>query len=320
MSITVVGSIAYDTVKTPVGTRERMLGGAATHFALAASFFSTVRAVGPVGGDFTERDFERLRTRGTLTDDVTVVPDGKTFFWSGEYGQNMNSCQTLDTQLGVFGEFEPQLSEGARDCDVLFLANIQPTLQASVLDQCHAPRWTALDSMNLWIEIARDDLVAVIERVDCVILNDAEIRQLTGKSSIATAGRELLAMGPSAVIAKQGEYGAILITREGFFSLPAFPLDSVADPTGAGDTFAGGTVGYVASQPDRPVDQELLRTAIAYGTAIASFNVEEFGTERVERLSLGEAHARVEQIHQMTQFSHPVDPLEVEQSAEESIA
>ena len=154
----------------------------------------------------------------------------------------------------MFGEFEPQLSEAARDCDVLFLANIQPTLQASVLDQCHSPRWTALDSMNLWIDIARDDLVAVIERVDCVVLNDAEIRQLTGKPSLVAAARELLAMGPSSVIAKQGEYGAVLISADGFFSLPAFPLETVVDPTGAGDTFAGGVVGYIASQPGRQVD------------------------------------------------------------------
>jgi sugar/nucleoside kinase (ribokinase family) len=312
MSITVVGSLAYDSVKTPVGERERMLGGAATHFSLAASFFDTVRPVGPVGGDFTDADMEVLRTRGTVTDDVIVVPDGKTFFWAGEYGWDLNSRETLDTQLGVFGEFEPQLSDAARDCDVLFLANIQPTLQLSVLDQCRGPRWTALDSMNLWIDIARDDLVAVVERVDCVVLNDAEIRQLTGKTSLVAAARELLSMGPSSVIAKQGEYGAVLISSEGFFSLPAFPLETVLDPTGAGDTFAGGVAGYVASQRERPVDHSLLSTAIAYGTAIASFNVEEFGTERVARLSFDEVNARVGELHGMIQFSYP--------SVEETVA
>ncbi len=304
MSITVVGSIAYDAVKTPFGSRERMLGGAATHFALAASFFDTIRPVGPVGGDFTEPDYQRLQTRGTLTDDVTPVPHAKTFFWSGEYGWDLNTRETLDTQLGVFGDFEPQLSEAARDCDVLFLANIQPTLQASVLDQCHGPRWTALDSMNLWIDIARADLVRVIERVDCVMLNDAEIRQLTGKPSLVSAARELLAMGPSSVIAKQGEYGSLLISPDGVFSLPAYPLESVVDPTGAGDTFAGGVVGYVASQRDREIDHGLLSTAMAYGTAIASFNVEEFGTERVERLGFDEVVTRVSDLHRMTQFTH----------------
>jgi sugar/nucleoside kinase (ribokinase family) len=305
MSITVVGSIAYDAVKTPFGERERLLGGAATYFSLAASLFDTVRPVGPVGGDFAEGDLEMLRTRGTFTDDVVIVPDGKTFFWAGEYGWDLNSRETLDTQLGVFGEFEPQLSEAARDCDVLFLANIQPTLQASVLDQCHNPRWTALDSMNYWIDSARDELIKVIERVDCLMLNDSEIRELTGKASLAAAARELLAMGPSSVIAKQGEYGAVLASREGFFALPAYPLESVVDPTGAGDTFAGGIAGFIASQRERGVDHALLSTALAYGTAVASFTVEEFGTERVARLTFDEVQARVADLHRMTQFTHP---------------
>jgi sugar/nucleoside kinase (ribokinase family) len=305
MSVTVVGSVAYDAVKTPFGERERMLGGAATHFALAASLFDQVRVVGPVGGDFADPDFEALRTRGTLTDDVQVVAAGKTFFWRGEYGWDLNSRETLDTQLGVFEDFDPKLSPAARECDVLFLANIQPALQASVLDQCAGPRWTALDSMNLWIDIARNDLVEVVERVDCLLLNDAELRQLTGQPSILGAAREVLAMGPTAVIAKQGEYGAVLVTGEGFFSMPAYPLESVVDPTGAGDTFAGGLAGYVASRPSVPMDHELLTTAMAYGTAVASFNVEEFGTERVARLTFEEVQARVSELHRMTQFTHP---------------
>ncbi|MGC9221962.1 MAG: PfkB family carbohydrate kinase [Solirubrobacteraceae bacterium] len=306
MTITVVGSIAYDTVKTPLGRRERMLGGAATHFALAASFFGTVRVVGPVGGDFRQTDMDRLSTRGTVTDDITRVSNGTTFFWAGEYGLDMNSRQTLDTQLGVFGDFAPDLSVSARACDVLFLANIQPTLQASVLDQCDRPHWTALDSMDMWIETARDDLVRVIQRVDCVSFNDAEIRQLTGKRSLLAGARELLAMGPGAVIAKQGEYGSVLITAEGFFSLPAFPVEGVVDPTGAGDTFAGGVAGYVASRAPRPVTHDTLRTAVAYGTALASFNVEEFGTDRLARLRIDEVQERVAQLHKMTQFTNPL--------------
>ncbi len=305
MSITVVGSIAYDAVKTPFGQRKRMLGGAATHFSLAASLFDTVRPVGPVGGDFAASEFEVLRTRGTLTDDVQVVADGQTFFWAGRYGWDLNTRETLDTQLGVFGEFQPELSDGARDCDVLFLANIQPGLQASVLDQCHRPRWVGLDSMNFWIDSARDELIDVIARVDCVVLNDDEFRQLTGKPSLAGAAREVLAMGPSSVIAKQGKYGAVLVSREGFFALPAFPLEKVVDPTGAGDAFAGGLAGYIASQPDRPVDHAMLSTAMAYGTAVASFNVQEFGTERVVTLTLDEVNARVSDLHRMTQFPHP---------------
>jgi sugar/nucleoside kinase (ribokinase family) len=304
MSITVVGSIAFDAVRTPFGERDRMLGGAATHFALAASFFDEVRVVGPVGDDFGDDAFEALGKRGTLLEDVERIAGGKTFFWRGEYGWDLNSRETFDTQLGVFESFEPQLSEAARDCDVLFLANIAPTLQASVLEQCAGPRWTALDSMNLWIDVAGDDLVAVIERVDCVALNDAEMRQLTGKPSVVAAAREILSMGPSAVIAKQGEYGATLITDECFFSLPAFPLESVVDPTGAGDTFAGGLVGYVAAHRDDPVDHDLLSTAMAYGTAAASFNVEGFGTERMVDLSADEIADRVVQLAGMTRFQH----------------
>jgi sugar/nucleoside kinase (ribokinase family) len=305
MTVTVVGSLAYDAVKTPFGRRDRMLGGAATHFALAASLFDQVRIVGPVGGDFANRDFDVLGTRGTQIDEVEVVADGKTFFWRGEYGWDLNSRETLDTQLGVFEHFEPKLSDAARQCDVLFLANIVPALQSAVLDQVIRPRWTALDSMNLWIDIAREDLVAVIERVDCVVLNDAELRQLTGKPSIAGAARDVLGMGPTAVIAKQGEYGAVLVTDEGFFSIPAYPLESVVDPTGAGDTFAGGLSGYVASQIGTPVAHDLLATAMAYGTAVASFNVEEFGTERVVRLTSEEVHMRVCELHRMTQFMQP---------------
>ncbi len=303
MSITVVGSIAYDAVKTPFGKRERMLGGAATHFSLAASLFDTVRPVGPVGGDFAESEFTTLRTRGTITDDVRVVPEGKTFFWAGRYGWDLNTRETLDTQLGVFGEFQPELSEAARDCDVLFLANIQPTLQSSVLDQCHKPRWVGLDSMNFWIDSTREELTRVIERVDCVVLNDDEFRQLTGKPSLPGAAREILAMGPSSVIAKLGKYGAVLFTGEDFFALPAYPLEKVVDPTGAGDAFAGGLAGYIASQHGRAVDHALLSTAMAYGTAVASFNVEEFGTERLVRLTLDEVGTRVNDLHRMTQFT-----------------
>jgi sugar/nucleoside kinase (ribokinase family) len=303
MSVTVVGSIAYDAVKTPFGERERMLGGAATHFALAASFFDEVRVVGPVGEDFGEVDLEVLRTRGTSVADVERVPGGSTFFWKGEYGWDLNSRETLDTQLGVFESFEPRLSERARDAEVVFLANIQPALQLRVREQCERARYVAMDSMNLWIDVAREDLVKVIERVDCVILNDAELRQLTRQPSIVGAARAVLAMGPSAVVAKQGEYGAALVTDEGFFALPAYPLETVVDPTGAGDTFAGGFVGYVAAHPGDAPDHELLTRAMAYGTALASFNVEEFGVERVARLRAEEIAERVSALQRMTIFA-----------------
>jgi sugar/nucleoside kinase (ribokinase family) len=303
MTITVVGSIAYDAVKTPFGERERMLGGAATHFALAASFFGDVRVVGVVGEDFDEASWETLRTRGTNTDDVELVPGGKTFFWRGEYGWDLNTRETLDTQLNVFEHFEPKLSDASRSAEVVFLANIQPELQAQVRAQCASARFVALDSMNLWIDITRDALVDVIRVVDCVVLNDAEVRQLTGRPNLVTAAREILSWGPSAVVAKQGEYGAVLVTSEGFFSLPAYPLEEVVDPTGAGDTFAGGFVGYVAAHPDEPVDHALLSRAMAYGTALASFNVEEFGTDRIARLTAEEIPARVAELQRITHFS-----------------
>jgi sugar/nucleoside kinase (ribokinase family) len=319
MPITVVGSIAYDTVKTPFGERERMLGGAAVHFALAASFFDDVRVVGPVGDDFGEEQLEVMRRRGVDVADVERVA-GRTFFWAGEYGWDLNSRETLDTQLGVFEGFQPKLSEHSRSSDVLFLANIQPDLQSDVRRQLPHARFVALDSMNLWIDIARDALVSAIEGVDCVILNDAELRQLTGKPNLVSAAREILSWGPpppspgaaaapggtrgpSVVVAKQGEYGAALVTREGFFALPAYPLENVVDPTGAGDTFAGGLVGYIAAHPEEELSDELLRRAMAHATVLASFNVEEFGTERIARLSGSEIVARIQQLHAMTQFS-----------------
>jgi sugar/nucleoside kinase (ribokinase family) len=309
MSITVVGSIAYDTVKTPFGERERMLGGAAVHFALAASFFDDVRVVGPVGDDFGDRQLAILRTRGVDVSDVELVAGGKTFFWQGEYGWDLNSRETLDTQLGVFEGFSPKLSEGSRSSDVLFLANIQPDLQLDVRGQLPNTRFVALDSMNLWIEIARDSLVRAIESVDCVILNDAELRQLTGKPNLVSAAREVLSWGPRVIVAKQGEYGAALITSEGFFALPAYPLETVIDPTGAGDTFAGGLVGYIAAHPNEELTDELLRRAMAHATVLASFNVEEFGTERIQRLTGDEIAARIQALHAMTQFSGT--PLEL---------
>jgi sugar/nucleoside kinase (ribokinase family) len=313
MPITVVGSIAYDTVKTPFGERERMLGGAAVHFALAASFFEDVRVVGPVGEDFGEAELEVMRRRRVDVSDVERVPGGKTFFWQGEYGWDLNSRETLDTQLGVFEGFQPKLSELSRSSDVLFLANIQPDLQREVRAQLPDARFVALDSMNLWIDIARDSLVSAIGSVDCVILNDAELRQLTGKPNLVSAARELLswtpttadARGLSVVVAKQGEYGAALVTREGFFALPAYPLETVIDPTGAGDSFAGGLVGYIAAHPHEELSDDLLRRAMAHATVLASYNVEEFGTERVQRLTGDEIVQRIEELRAITQFSGP---------------
>ena len=302
MSVTVVGSIAFDSVKTPFGERERMLGGSAVHFSLAASFFDLVRVVGPVGDDFGAAEYEVLHRRGVNTDDIEQVPGGKTFFWRGEYGWDLNDRETLDTQLNVFADFEPKLSEASRASDVLFLANIQPDLQREVRAQWGGDGFVAMDSMNLWIETARDSLIETIAGVDCLMLNDAELRQLTREPNLVRAARQVREWGPRVVVAKQGEYGAAMITDEGFFGLPAFPLETVVDPTGAGDSFAGGFVGYVAAHANQELDHALLCRAMVYGTALASFNVEEFGVERVARLTREELADRVAELQRVTRF------------------
>jgi sugar/nucleoside kinase (ribokinase family) len=301
MSLTVVGSIAFDAVKTPFGERERMLGGAAVHFSLAASFFTEVRPVGPVGDDFGAAEFEVLERRGILTDDIERVEGGRSFFWRGRYEYDLNVAHTEDTQLGVFAEFEPKLSPASQAADTLFLANIQPDLQRQVRSQCTAARLSGLDSMNLWIETAKDSLLAAIAEVDCLVVNDAEIRQLTGESNLARAARAVMDLGPLAVVAKQGEYGAALFSEDGYFALPGFPLEEVRDPTGAGDSFAGGFFGYLDGLEAEASEADL-RRAMGYGTVLASFNVEEFGTERVSRLSRAEIDERFEALRRMTQF------------------
>ena len=228
MSLTVVGSIAFDAVKTPFGARERMLGGAATHFSLAASFFDEVRPVGPVGDDFGPEDWEVLQTRGTITDDVEHVPGGKTFFWAGEYSDNLNERATHVTDLNVFADFKPKLSPAAQDCDVLFLANIQPELQLEVREQCANARFVAMDSMNLWIDIARPSLLETIKTVDCLIVNDGEVKQLTDEPNLVRAARAVMELGPKVVVVKQGEYGSAMYTADGVFGLPAYPTANVS--------------------------------------------------------------------------------------------
>ena len=301
MSLTVVGSIAFDAVKTPFGERERMLGGAAVHFSLAASFFTEVRPVGPVGEDFGAEQFEVLESRGILTEDIERVAGGKSFFWRGRYEFDLNVAHTEDTQLGVFAEFQPKLSPASQEADTLFLANIQPDLQRQVRAQCGSARLSGLDSMNLWIETAKDSLSAAISEVDCLVVNDAEIRQLTGESNLARAARAVMDMGPRAVVAKQGEYGAALFTDGTFFALPGFPLEDVRDPTGAGDSFAGGFLGCL-DEAGGEIDDASLRRAMGYGTVLASFNVEEFGTERVARLTREEIDERFALLREMTNF------------------
>jgi len=301
VSLAVVGSIAFDSVRTPFGERERMLGGSAVHFALAASFFSEVHVVGPVGDDFGAEHVELLRSRGVDVADIERVAGGKTFFWRGHYEADLNVAHTDETQLGVFADFEPKLSEGSRNADLLFLGNIQPELQRRVRDECSA-RLAALDSMNLWIETTRDPLLAAVGEVDCLMLNDAEVRMLTREPNLARAARAVMEIGPRIVVAKRGEYGAVLFTPEGFFALPGFLLEDVRDPTGAGDSFAGGFLGYLDMQGTERPSEPALRRAMAYGTVLASFNVEEFGTERVARLTQEEVSERYQELRAMTHF------------------
>jgi sugar/nucleoside kinase (ribokinase family) len=303
MSLVVVGSIAFDAVKTPFGERERMLGGSAVHFSLAASFFTDVRVVGPVGDDFGDAEYEVLHGRGVNTDDIERVPGGETFFWQGHYEFDLNTAHTDDTQLGVFGDFEPKLSDASRSAGTLFLANIQPDLQRRVREQCDGAQLVGLDSMNLWIETTRDSLIQTIGGVDLVFMNDAEVRMLTEEPNLVRAARQVIGMGPRAVVAKQGEYGAALFSSESFFALPAYPLETVIDPTGAGDSFAGGFLGYLDSQgPEAASDEAELRRAMTYGSVLASFNVEEFGTERVRRLTREEIDERFAEFKAMTTF------------------
>ena len=300
MSLVAVGSIAYDSLETPFGARPRALGGSAVHFALAANLLTEVAVVGVVGDDF---DSEAVLTdRGIDTSGIERIAGGTTFAWDGRYGYDLNVAETLDTRLGVFADFDPKLDSHHAQAPMLFLGNIQPDLQRAVRRQSQAS-FVALDSMNLWIDIAKDALLGAIGDVDAVILNDGEARMLTGEATLMRAARAISALGPSIVVIKRGEYGAALFTAGSFFGVPGFPLEEVFDPTGAGDSFAGGFMGYLSAAGQTAPDVEHLQRAVAYGSVIASFNVEEFGTERVQRLTRDEVEARIAAFHAMTSFS-----------------
>jgi sugar/nucleoside kinase (ribokinase family) len=300
MSLLVVGSVAFDAVETPFGKRDKMLGGSAAHFSISASFFTDVRVVGVVGGDFSPEDGEVFERHGVDTTDLERIPEGKTFRWSGRYDFDLNTAHTLDTQLNVFADFKPKLSEAAKKSRLVFLGNIQPELQREVREQVKDAELVALDTMNMWIDIAREPLLEAIRGVHLVIINDAEARQLANEANLIKAARKILSWGPKALIVKRGEYGAALLTSETYCASPAYPLESVFDPTGAGDTFAGGFMGYMASQ--ETLDEAAMRRAMIFGSVMASFNVEEFGTERVERLTHEEINERFRAFKQMTHF------------------
>jgi sugar/nucleoside kinase (ribokinase family) len=296
----VVGSVAFDAVETPFGKRERMLGGSATHFSLAASFFTDVRVVGVVGGDFGPEEMSVFERHGVNTDDLERVPGGQTFFWRGRYDFDLNTAHTLDTQLNVFADFRPKLSDASKGAGMVFLGNIQPDLQSEVREQVAGARLVALDTMNYWINTVPEQVKRAIEGVHVCIINDAEARQLAGEANLIRAARQILSWGPRALVIKRGEYGAALFTNETYFAIPAYPLESVFDPTGAGDTFAGGFMGYLASHDE--FDEETMRRAMTFGSVMASFNVEEFGTERVDRLTHDEINQRFREFKRMTHF------------------
>ena len=299
MSLLVVGSVAIDSVKTPFGVRERSLGGAAMHFSVSASYFSDVAVVGVVGEDYTEDDMSVFRERNINTENLQRIAGGKTFFWAGEYGFDLNTAQTLDTQLNVFGDFKPQLSEAAKKSPYLFLANIQPSLQREVREQVDC-KFVAMDTMNYWIASAREELMKTLAVVDCIIINDAEARELAGESNLIKAAKKILTFGPKMLIVKRGEYGAALFTKDSYFATVAFPLESVFDPTGAGDSFAGGFMGYIAKHDN--LDDGTIRRAIIHGSVMASFNVEEFSCDRLRRLTRPEIADRVDAFRKMTHF------------------
>ncbi|MBX7083750.1 MAG: sugar kinase [Nannocystaceae bacterium] len=296
----VVGSVAIDWIITPRAERPEAVGGSATFFSVAASQLAPVRLVGVVGHDFPQATIADLRARGVDMDGLEIVPDGLTFRWKGRYHDNMNARDTLETQLNVFANFDPKLPASYRDSEYLFLANIQPDLQLQVLEQVARPRLVGLDTMNLWIDIAKPSLLKVLGRVDALLINEEEAMQLTGEHNLVKAARGIQRIGPKSVVVKRGEYGALLFHGEDVFSAPALPLEEVVDPTGAGDVFAGGFMGWIA-RCDSPHGDDL-RTAMIYGSTLASFCVQGFSYDGLAELDASRIRARFDAFARLTDF------------------
>jgi sugar/nucleoside kinase (ribokinase family) len=277
MSLLVIGTLAYDGIETPYARRENVLGGSAVYFSLSAANFGPVRMVGVVGGDFEKRDLELLSARAVDTRGVERVAEGKSFRWAGRYEADWNTRTTLETQLNVFEHFDPKVPKSFRDSRYVFLANAEPKVQLRALEQCTQPSFVVADTMNLWIEIRRDELLDVLRRVDGIVLNDEEARMLTGERNLIKAAARVRELGPRYVMLKKGEHGAFLVGEDVRYALPAYPVDAVVDPTGAGDCFAGGFMGYLAAADC--VEAPTLRRAMLYGTVTASFCVQGFGVE-----------------------------------------
>ena len=299
MNLVVVGSVALDTLETPFGRAEDALGGSATHFSLAARHFAPVGIVGVVGTDFPRAHMDLLKRRGIDTSGLTEV-QGKTFRWSGRYDFDLNVAHTLDTQLNVFADFKPKLPESYRRAEYLFLGNIHPALQLDVLKQIERPKFTALDTMNFWITGEKDALTEVIRKVDAVLINEAEARQYANTPNLLKAAREIRALGPRFVIVKKGEYGSVLFAEECYFAAPGYPLETVKDPTGAGDSFAGAFMGYIARSGN--TDEATIRRAIVYGSVVASFTCEEFGAGRLTTLDDAAIRERYAEFRRITYF------------------
>ena len=304
MSLLVVGSVAFDAVKTPLGSTGRILGGAATYFSLAASYFTHVRVVAVVGDDFTEKEERPFHARGI---DISGIEraKGQSFFWSGEYGDNFNEARTLDTQLGVFANFNPRIPERFKDAPYLFLANIDPVLQLNVRRQLNKARFVAGDTMNYWINGHRANLDKMLGSIDALLINDTEAKMLAGYTSLARSAQKILKMGPHALVIKHGEYGSTVFFEDGAFGIgrhpfraPTLPLETVTDPTGAGDSFAGGFMGYIASQDK--LDRDVFKRAMFYGGVMGSFAVEAFGTKRLQRLTRAEIDERYNVFRELT--------------------
>jgi len=299
MSLLVVGSMAFDSVKTPYGEREDAIGGSATYFSVSASYFTQVRLVGIVGSDFPQGELDFLADRNV---DLAGLErsEGKTFRWKGEYGYDLNTARTLDTQLNVFQDFRPQVPAAFSESEFVFLANIDPELQASVVEQVKSPRLVACDTMNFWIEGKRDELIETFGMVDMVVINEGEVHELSGESNVLKGSRKILEMGPKTLVVKQGEYGALLFQKDSVFSAPGLPLEEIYDPTGAGDTFAGGFMGYISSKGD--MSPAALRRAVIFGSVMASFNVESFSYDRLRTLTQSEIEGRYHQFSDLAHF------------------
>ncbi len=299
MGVLVVGSVALDSVKTPAGARNEILGGSATYASVAASYFAPVSVIAVVGDDFPEEHLIFLRSKGV---DISGLErrKGKTFRWKGEYGSDLNSARTLETQLNVFAEFAPKMLPEHRMLEYVFLGNIDPGLQRSVIEQMNRPRISVCDTMNYWIDNTRESLLQTLARVDILLINDAETRQLSGESNLLTAARKIIGWGPRTLVVKRGEHGALMVCAKSLFCVPAYPLEVVVDPTGAGDSFAGGFIGYLAAGGS--LDEAALRKAVVCGSVMASFNVSEFGPRRLGSLTYPEIKSRFDEFSRLTAF------------------